>query len=84
MANIRRVRSNCDLSPRALALNVGGRNVVGSAMALPFPDNAFDVVVASQMTHHLESDADVARHFAEAYRVARKAVVRAVTEGRNL
>jgi SAM-dependent methyltransferase len=67
--------TNCDLSPRALALNGGGRNVVGSAMALPFPDNSFDVVVASQMTHHLESDADVAQHFAEAYRVARKAVL---------
>jgi hypothetical protein len=67
--------TNCDLSPRALALNPTGRNVVGSATELPFPDSSFDVVVASQMTHHLDSDDAVKRHFAEAYRVSRKGVV---------
>ena len=67
--------TNCDLSPRALALNPTGRNVVGSATELPFPDNSFDVVVASQMTHHLDSDDAVRRHFAEAYRVARRGIL---------
>jgi hypothetical protein len=32
------------------------------------------LVIASQMTHHLDSDADICRHFAEAERVARTAV----------
>jgi SAM-dependent methyltransferase len=67
--------TNLDFNPRALALNPGGRNVVGSAAALPFPDDAFDVVIASQMTHHLETEADVVRHFAEAHRVARRAAL---------
>ena len=67
--------TNLDLNPRALALNPSGRNAVGSATALPFPDNAFDVVIASQMTHHLETEADVVAHFAEAHRVARRAAL---------
>jgi Methyltransferase domain len=64
--------TNLDFNPRALALNPSGRNVAGSATALPFPDNAFDVVIASQMTHHLETEADVVAHFREAHRVARR------------
>jgi hypothetical protein len=67
--------TNCDLSPRALALNPSGRNVVGSATQLPFNDNAFDVVIASQMTHHLDPNEAVRKHFAEAYRVSRKAIL---------
>jgi ubiquinone/menaquinone biosynthesis C-methylase UbiE len=58
----------------ALKLNRSPRNVIGSALALPFVANSFDVVIASQMTHHLESDEDVIRHFREAYRVARRGV----------
>ncbi|MBI3875445.1 MAG: methyltransferase domain-containing protein [Verrucomicrobia bacterium] len=66
--------TNLDANPRALQLNPGGRNVTGSALALPFPDAHFDVVIASQMTHHL-TDADLPTHFREAWRVARRAVV---------
>lgn len=51
------------------------RGVVCNAASLPFPDNSFDVVIATQMTHHLENDAEVIRHFAEAYRVARRLVL---------
>lgn len=66
--------TNLDVNARALALNAGGRNVTGSALALPFPDAQFDVVIASQMTHHL-ADAEVVTHFREAWRVARHAVL---------
>lgn len=66
--------TNLDANPHALALNPGGRNVPGSALALPFPDAHFDVVVASQMTHHL-TDAEVVTHFREAWRVARRTVL---------
>lgn len=66
--------TNLDANPHALALNPGGRNVTGSALALPFPDARFDVVIASQMTHHF-TDAEVVTHFREAWRVARRAVL---------
>ncbi len=66
--------TNLDANPQALQLNPGGRNVTGSALALPFPDASFDLVLASQMTHHL-ADAEVVTHFREAWRVARRAVV---------
>jgi len=66
--------TNLDTNPHALALNPGGRNVLGSALALSFPDARFDVVVASQMTHHL-TDAEVVTHFREAWRVARRGVL---------
>jgi len=66
--------TNLDINPHALALNPGGRNVLGSALALPFPDARFDVVIASQMTHHL-ADTEVTTHFREAWRVARSAVM---------
>src|ERR1043165_7395301 len=45
--------TNLDLNPSALRLNARGRNVSGSVLALPFPDDCFDLVMASQMTHHL-------------------------------
>lgn len=67
--------THLDLSPLALSLNESPRRVVGSALALPFRDNSFDVVVAAQMTHHLEVPDGVVRHFREAYRVARKMVI---------
>lgn len=67
--------TSLDLSPHLPALNPGGCNVVGDACALPFADAAFDVVVASTMTHHLPDDAAVCRHFSEAARVARRLVV---------
>ena len=63
-----------NLDPNPHALNPGGRNVTGSALALPFSDGHFDVVIASQMAHHL-GDLEVTVHFREAWRVARSAVV---------
>jgi hypothetical protein len=63
--------TNLDLNPRALTLDPYGRGVAGSVLALPFRDNSFDVVIASQMAHHLTGDDDVRRHFQEAWRVSR-------------
>jgi ubiquinone/menaquinone biosynthesis C-methylase UbiE len=67
--------THLDLNPKALTLSKSSRRVVGSALALPFRDNSFDVVVAAQMTHHLDFPQGVVSHFKEAYRVARKLVV---------
>jgi SAM-dependent methyltransferase len=63
--------TNLDLNPWALSGNRTGRGVTGSALALPFRDGSFDVVIASQMAHHLDTDDDVCRHFREAWRVTR-------------
>lgn len=65
--------TNLDLSVSALKLGQGRRNVAGSVCALPFADDSFDVVIASQMTHHL-TDAETVEHFREAWRVTRDAV----------
>jgi len=62
--------TNLDFNEQALRLNLGSQHVVGSAMALPFRDQSFDVVIASQMTHHLTPEEDVRRHFSEAWRVS--------------
>ena len=39
-------------------VKIGGQpdSVVGSALQLPFADGSFDLVVASQMTHHLTNE----------------------------
>ena len=66
--------TNLDLSLLALQLNRTGRNVAGSAVALPFRDGSFDVVIAAQMTHHLPDTAAVVDHFREAWRVTRDAL----------
>jgi hypothetical protein len=66
--------TSLDLNRNALRLNPGGRNVIGSVLALPFPSASFDVVIASQMTHHLDREEEVALHFAEAWRVARRGI----------
>jgi ubiquinone/menaquinone biosynthesis C-methylase UbiE len=65
--------TNLDVNADALALNPTGRNVVGSALNIPFPDRSFDVVVASQMTHHF-SDEEVVQHLREAWRVAKRGI----------
>jgi 2-polyprenyl-3-methyl-5-hydroxy-6-metoxy-1,4-benzoquinol methylase len=65
--------TNLDMSLPALRLAQSGQNVAGAVTALPFRDASFDVVIASQMTHHLE-DEGVIRHLREAWRVARKAI----------
>ena len=64
---------NVDANVAALGLHGGGLNVAGNVCALPFVDESFDVVIASQMTHHL-ADEEVVRHFGEAWRVARSLV----------
>ena len=51
-----------------------GRSVVADALALPFPDNAFDLVDCTLFAHHLEPD-DLTRFAAEALRVSRCAVL---------
>jgi SAM-dependent methyltransferase len=65
--------TNLDNNP--LALKIGGQphGVVGSALQLPFADGSFDLVVASQMTHHL-TDEQVVTHWREAWRVTRDAI----------
>jgi SAM-dependent methyltransferase len=65
--------TNLDNNP--VALKIGGHpdSVVGSALQLPFADGSFDLVVASQMTHHL-TDEQVVAHWREAWRVTRDAV----------
>jgi SAM-dependent methyltransferase len=65
--------TNLDANP--VVLNSGGaaRAVTGSALELPFNDGSFDLVVASQMTHHL-ADTEVVRHWREAWRVTRDAI----------
>lgn len=65
---------NLDTSLVALGLNAGGLNVVGSAIQLPFRENSFDVVIASQMAHHL-TDPEVKLLLREIWRVTRQAVI---------
>jgi SAM-dependent methyltransferase len=62
--------TNLDVNPLAFALHPRCRNVLASACTLPFQDDSFDVVIASQMAHHL-TDAQVIAHFREAWRVTR-------------
>jgi len=52
----------------------GKRSVVADALALPFPDRAFDLLSCSLFAHHLEP-ADLARFAREALRVSRCAVL---------
>jgi 2-polyprenyl-3-methyl-5-hydroxy-6-metoxy-1,4-benzoquinol methylase len=66
--------TNLDLNPAALSLKANRNNVAGSALALPFRDESFDVVIASQMTHHLTHGDDVVQHLREAWRVTRRAI----------
>ncbi len=67
--------TNIDVNLSALRLGKGANNVAGSVLALPFCDGSFDIVIASQMTHHLATDQEIQRHFREAWRVARRAIV---------
>lgn len=62
--------TSVDSSYAALSLGTGERRIVADVCALPFADESFDVVFASQMTHHLSND-EVVQHFAEAWRVSR-------------
>lgn len=66
--------TNLDLNSVSLRLHGRPRNVVGTVLALPFQDESFDLVIASQMTHHLPDEAAVVQHFREGWRVARRGV----------
>jgi 2-polyprenyl-3-methyl-5-hydroxy-6-metoxy-1,4-benzoquinol methylase len=61
--------TNLDPNIQAMRVNPQAKWVAASALELPFRDRAFDVVIASQMTHHLMSDDEACRHFHEAWRV---------------
>jgi ubiquinone/menaquinone biosynthesis C-methylase UbiE len=63
-----------DISATALGFNPKGSNVAGSAVALPCKNCSFDVVIASQMTHHFTDDR-VIQLFREASRVASRLVL---------
>jgi SAM-dependent methyltransferase len=65
--------TNLDTNRSALKLGGAPRAVAGSALALPFTDENFDLVIASQMTHHL-TDAEIVLHWREAWRVTRDAL----------
>jgi SAM-dependent methyltransferase len=64
-----------NLDTNALALKIGDLpdGIVGSALQLPFAGGSFDLVVASQMTHHL-TDEQIVTHWREAWRVTRDAI----------
>ncbi len=64
--------TNLDANP--VLKSVGpAKTVTGSALQLPFADGSFDLVVASQMTHHL-TDEQVVQHWREAWRVTHDAI----------
>jgi 2-polyprenyl-3-methyl-5-hydroxy-6-metoxy-1,4-benzoquinol methylase len=66
--------TNLDLCLPALRLGKGGRKVAASVLALPFAEESFDVVIASQVTHHLTGDTEVVQHLREAWRAARHGI----------
>ncbi|HYG33302.1 MAG TPA: methyltransferase domain-containing protein [Clostridia bacterium] len=66
--------THLDVCLAALNLNSSSPRVAASALALPFRDNSFDIVIASQMTHHL-TDLQVRQSLRESWRVARQGVV---------
>lgn len=66
--------TNLDTSLRAMTLNGCARNVAASALALPFWSGTFDLVIASQMLHHLR-DPQARQVLAELWRVARAGIL---------
>ncbi len=65
--------TNLDTNPVNSKSVGSAKTVTGSALELPFDDGSFDLVVASQMTHHLTND-QVIRHWREAWRATRDAM----------
>jgi SAM-dependent methyltransferase len=65
--------TNLDANPVHLRPGSLAKTVTGPALELPFADGSFDLVVASQMTHHL-TDEQVVQHWREAWRVTRDAM----------
>jgi len=70
--------TSVDRNPLALGLGNGRRRIAADVSALPFADGSFDVVIGSQMTHHL-TDVEAVEHFREAWRVSRDALFLADT-----
>lgn len=66
--------TSLDTSLEALSFGRGDRRIVGSALALPFQNGVFDVVITSQMTHHL-SEPETVQLLVEAWRVAHQAIL---------
>ena len=60
--------------PRANPSAARPSRLVADALALPFPDNSFDLVSCSLFAHHLEP-AELERFTEEAWRVSRCAVL---------
>ncbi len=65
--------TNVDTNPMRPRENDPARHVTGSALELPFADDTFDLVVASQMTHHLSPE-EIVQHWREAWRVSRDGI----------
>jgi SAM-dependent methyltransferase len=65
--------TNLDANPAPFVTDQKAAFLTGSALQLPFTDGSFDLVVASQMTHHF-NEAEVVQHWREAWRVTREAV----------
>jgi len=61
-----------DYSKHLLDQNTHDRLIRGDALALPFPDNSFDLVFEANLLHHVMNREGVAREMA---RVSRKHVV---------
>ena len=66
--------TSLDANPVGLRLGEAEPSVVGNALHLPFPDESFDLVIGSQMTHHLR-DEEVVQHLREGWRVSRDALM---------
>jgi SAM-dependent methyltransferase len=65
--------TNLDSNPTAVRFCMMPQVVSGSCLSLPFAERSFDLVLASQMTHHL-NDEEVVIHLREAWRVTRDAL----------
>lgn len=63
-----------DYSQAMLTANPSTKTACASALALPFGDRSFDLVVASHLLHHLEAD-DRRRAVQEMARVARRRLI---------
>lgn len=66
--------TNLDANPDTPQVDPAAVRVVGSALQMPFADASFDLVIASQMTHHFTDD-QVVVHLREAWRVTREGVM---------
>jgi ubiquinone/menaquinone biosynthesis C-methylase UbiE len=63
-----------DMNPRGLVYSTNTRTVVGDAMALPFPQGSFDVVMCSLFFHHLTDD-ECVQSLKEMWRTTRALII---------